>query len=173
MKTFFVGVWLEGGEGKKLVGPRCFLPGLLKCFLSKIERKLSERNLIGKWRKCPCANAHGLVQFVAFFFSSFFCLGRCLLLFFFFCFFFWFLGHLHFFFFCFLLWFFFFKHDFFSRWFLFPNKFERLLFFFFFFFFLCFNRASSYNKDIWVNLYKHIFFIPPLFHSQPIKNEGN
>ena len=48
MKTFFVGVWLEGGEGKKLVGPRCFLPGLLKCFLSKIERKLSERNLIGK-----------------------------------------------------------------------------------------------------------------------------
>ena len=48
MKTFFVGVWLEGGEGKKLVGPECFLPGLPKCFLSKMERKLNEMNLIDK-----------------------------------------------------------------------------------------------------------------------------
>ena len=32
MKAFFVGVWLEGGEGKKLMGPKCFLPGPTKMF---------------------------------------------------------------------------------------------------------------------------------------------
>ena len=31
-KTFLVGIWLEGGEGKKLVMPTCFLPGLTKMF---------------------------------------------------------------------------------------------------------------------------------------------
>ena len=36
-KTFFVGVWLEGGEGKKLVGPGIFSPGPPKCFLSKMK----------------------------------------------------------------------------------------------------------------------------------------
>ena len=31
-KTFLVGVWLEEGEGKKLMGPRCFLSGSIKIF---------------------------------------------------------------------------------------------------------------------------------------------
>ena len=31
-KTFLVGVWLERGEGKKLLGPRCFLPEPTKMF---------------------------------------------------------------------------------------------------------------------------------------------
>ena len=43
----------------------------------------------------------------------------------------------------------------------------------FFFHFFGFNWALFFNKVIWVNLYKLIFFIPPLFHSQPNKNEGN
>ena len=32
MKTFLVGVWLEGGEGKKLMGLGCFLPRHTKMF---------------------------------------------------------------------------------------------------------------------------------------------
>ena len=32
MKTFLVGVWLEGEEGKKLVGLGCFLPEHTKMF---------------------------------------------------------------------------------------------------------------------------------------------
>ena len=32
MKTFLVGVWLGGGEGKKLVESRCVLPGSSKIF---------------------------------------------------------------------------------------------------------------------------------------------
>ena len=31
-KTFLVGVWLEEGEGKKLMGSRCFLFGPIKIF---------------------------------------------------------------------------------------------------------------------------------------------
>ena len=34
-KTFLVGVWLEGGERKKLVGPECFLPKPTKMFSPK------------------------------------------------------------------------------------------------------------------------------------------
>ena len=37
-----MGVWLEEGEEKKLIGPECFLLGPIK-----MERKLSGRNLIG------------------------------------------------------------------------------------------------------------------------------
>ena len=32
MKAFLVGVWLEEGEGKKLVGPKYFLPEPIKTF---------------------------------------------------------------------------------------------------------------------------------------------
>ena len=32
MKTFFVGVWLEGGEGKKIGGAQVFSPRLTKMF---------------------------------------------------------------------------------------------------------------------------------------------
>ena len=32
IKTFLVGVWLEEGEGKKLVGLRCFLSKFIKMF---------------------------------------------------------------------------------------------------------------------------------------------
>ena len=101
-KTFLTDVWLEEGEGKKIGGLGCYLPRPTKCFLSKMERKLSGRNLIDKWRKYQCASAHGLVQYPLPFFlvwsglyvvssplpsSSFFFLpvwtiGRCLLLFF-------------------------------------------------------------------------------------------
>ena len=61
-KTFLTGVWLEEGEGKKIGRLGCYLPRPTKCFLSKMERKLSGRNLIDKWRKYPCASAHGLVR---------------------------------------------------------------------------------------------------------------
>ena len=43
MKTFLMGVWLEGGEGKKLVEPRYFLSEP-----TKIKKKLNEKNLIDK-----------------------------------------------------------------------------------------------------------------------------
>ena len=48
--------------------------------------------------------------------------------------------------------------------------------FFCFFGFLslfCFNYISFCNNDIWVNLYKFIFFIFSLFHCQPNKNKEN
>ena len=135
---------------------------------SKMERKLTEKNLISKWWKCPCA--------LYFFFFLIWSMDsiRCLLLFFFLL-----ISWLHpvallflffFFFFCFLLWFFF-RCGFFSRY-----NFYFLINLGDFFFFLslfCFNRASFFNKAIWVNLYKHIFFIPPFFHSQPNKNKEN
>ena len=47
-KTFLVGVWLEGGKGKIGGGPGVFSPDSPKCFLSKMERKKSGRNLIDK-----------------------------------------------------------------------------------------------------------------------------
>ena len=31
-RTFLVGIWFEGGEGKKWVGPGCFVPGPTKMF---------------------------------------------------------------------------------------------------------------------------------------------
>ena len=34
-KIFLMGVWLEEGEGKKLVGRRCFLSGLTKMCSTK------------------------------------------------------------------------------------------------------------------------------------------
>ena len=68
---------------------------------------------------------------------------------------------------------FFFLHNFFFFyiWFLFPNKFGWLLLLFLSLF--CFNRTLFFSKSIQVNLYKHIFSISPLFHSQPNKNEKN
>ena len=36
-KTFLVGIWLKGGEGKKLVGFKCFLSGLTKMFSPKLK----------------------------------------------------------------------------------------------------------------------------------------
>ena len=41
-ENFLVGVWLEGGEEKNVVGPKCFLPDPSKCFLSKMQRKLRD-----------------------------------------------------------------------------------------------------------------------------------
>ena len=61
---------------------------------------------------------------------------------------------------------------FFWTWF-FINKFGWLLFFFFFGSLFCFNWVLFFNKGIWVNLFKLIFSIPPLFYSQPNKNEKN
>ena len=91
------------------------------------------------------------------------------LLFFFNPFFFWFSGLYI------VLWFFYFliRHDFFS-----GHNFYCLInlgdcFFFNCLSFFYFNCASFFNKAIWVNLYKLTFSIPPFFHSQPNKNEGN
>ena len=39
-KTFLVGVCLEGGKGKKLVGSRCFLSRLLKMFFLQNREKI-------------------------------------------------------------------------------------------------------------------------------------
>ena len=38
-KTFLVGVWMERGEGKKLVGPGCFLPNPTKMFFPQNREK--------------------------------------------------------------------------------------------------------------------------------------
>ena len=50
-----------------MVGSRYFLLDPLKCFLPKMERKLSGDEFFLNWQKYPCACAHGLLQ-VAFFF---------------------------------------------------------------------------------------------------------
>ena len=49
-KTFFVSVWLKGGEEKKLVGSGCFLLDPTKFFSLKIEEKL-ERTKMDKHGK--------------------------------------------------------------------------------------------------------------------------
>ena len=63
----------------------------------------------------------------------------------------------------------------FWTWFLFFRKLGDCFFFFFLaichFFVLISNHF--FNKDVWVNLYKLTFFIPPFFHSQLNKNERN
>ena len=87
-KIFLVDVWLERGEGKNWWGPGVFSLSLPRCFLFKIKRKLSGRNLIGKCRQWLCALAHGLVQFVVYFYFYFFWVWfvdsiRCLFFFFF------------------------------------------------------------------------------------------
>ena len=65
---------------------------------------------------------------------------------------------------------FFFGHDFY-----FLINFSDCSFFFFFFYgyllLFCFNWTPFFNKDIWINLFKLIFSISPLFHSQPNKTE--
>ena len=73
------------------MGSRYFLHDPLKCFLPKMERKLSGDEFFLNWQKYPCACAHGLLQFaffffipcadIAFFVSRFFFLARLPLLF--------------------------------------------------------------------------------------------
>ena len=117
-------------------------------FFPKWEENLVEGNLMGEGQKCPYAVCC-FFFFVFFFVFGFSTLVKC-----FFC------SHS-----------FFFRRDFFFLDIILKKKFGWLYFFFWSLFY--FNWASLFNKDIWVNLYKLIFFIPPLFHSQPNKNEGN
>ena len=74
-ENFLEGVWLgEGeGEGKMIVAPGCFLPGLAKTFfLPKMEKKLGRQNL---WLLFFFLIAFGLS--CCFFFLITFCLtGR-------------------------------------------------------------------------------------------------
>ena len=44
-KTFFVSVWLKGGEEKKLVGLDCFLLGPTKIFSLQIGEKLERTKM--------------------------------------------------------------------------------------------------------------------------------
>ena len=74
-KIFLVDVWLEREKGKNWWGSGVFSLSPPKCFISKIKRKLSERNLIDKWQQWPCAFAHGLVQSVIVYFYFYFFLG--------------------------------------------------------------------------------------------------
>ena len=124
-KIFLVDVWLERGEGKNWWGPGVFFLSSPRCFLSKIRRKLSGRNLIGKWRQWPCPLAHGLVQFFVVYFYFFWVWFVDSIRAYFFFFFFWFprqgssscssVSYLFIFIFCFLLWFFGIDVFFFSR----------------------------------------------------------
>ena len=52
-------------------------------------------------------------------------------------------------------------------------QFIQFLFFFFGLSLFCFNWPSFFNKGVWVNLYKLIFSISLVFHSQQNKNERN
>ena len=136
------------------------------------------------WQKCPCAHAHGLRLF--FFFRAYTCLS--FLSFFLFFFFFSLDSNVA----SFFSFFFSFDflgigHAFFKKKFKYTWFFSGHFFFiinlgdwFFFLFFLCgylshfcFDWTSFFNNGIWVNLFKLIFFIPPLFHSQPNKEEIN
>ena len=38
-KTLFMAVWLERGEGKNLMGPKCFLPEPVKMFSPQFREK--------------------------------------------------------------------------------------------------------------------------------------
>ena len=172
-KTFLRVFGWEGERGKWWWGSSVFSPGSPKSFLSKMERKLNGRSLIGKWQRCPCALAHRLVQYVFFFLiwtlplPSFPIFKIFLILFFLdvassfsssLFIYFYFLGRpvrcssssSLLFFFLFL-----FRHDFYFV----INLGGCFLFLSLFVF--CFNWTSFFNKGIWVNLYKFTFFIFP------------
>ena len=132
-KTFFVSVWLEEGEGKKLMGFRCFLFRPTKMFFVQngetTEWEESDRYMT-KMPMCTCTWACPIRWF---FYLLFFLLLLlfCFLLWFFFLFFLW-------------MWFFFSRYDFYFL----INLGDCFCCHFFFFF--CFNRASLFNKGIWV-----------------------
>ena len=67
-EIFFVDIWLEGRGEKNWCSPSVFSPNPPKCFLCKMERKSSGRNLSSKWA-CPMTPIH--CSF--FFFFAFFC----------------------------------------------------------------------------------------------------
>ena len=133
-------------------------------------------------QKCPGANAHGLLQvaFMFFFPSPLVCNTMPCCLFYLFCFSFLFFSFSFFFssssgqWRCLSFSFDFLRsgrRDFFLHDFYFSNKFGCLLLFCGYLSRFCFNWASFFKKDIWVNLFEHIFFIPPLFRSQPNKKK--
>ena len=66
-KENFFRVCLVGWRGRKINGGAqvFFSLGSPKCFLPKMERKLSEDEFFLDWQKCPCAHA-----FIYLFFSS-------------------------------------------------------------------------------------------------------
>ena len=66
-KNNFFGVCLVGWRERKINGGAqvFFSLGPPKCFLPKMERKLSEDEFFLDWQKCPCAHA-----FIYLFFSS-------------------------------------------------------------------------------------------------------
>ena len=139
---------------------------------------------LSKMPMCMCTwHAHGLLQvaFMFFFPSPLVCNTMPCCLFYLFCF--SFLFFFFFFFFLFLFWavtlpfifFWFFKV--WATWFFFYMIFIFLInlgvcsFFCGYLSRFCFNWASFFKKGIWVNLFEHIFFIPPLFRSQPNKKK--
>ena len=174
-----------------------FLPRSTKSFLLKMEKKLKGKIWHHFWTKVPmynCTWASSSCFSSQFFFFPFLNV-TCLLLFFFlllllllllllpfiFIFSFDLLGRLvqySFFSFLLLLFFFWFRCDLFIYLF-YGHDFYFLINLGDWFFFLgclslfCFNWASFFNKSICINLYKLTFSIPPFFHSQPNKKEGN
>ena len=153
-----------------MVRIRCFFYGPIKKFCFQMGKKTKRRKRGYLIYKNTHVNQFLLFFSLFFFFSFLCCLGRC--------------------------------HPFFIFHFLsffsFPILGWRCLLFLFSFFFLCltrhdfyflmnwvififfgclsfiyFNWPSFFNKDIWVNLDKLTFFIPPLFHFQPNKEKKN
>ena len=61
-KTLWKVFGWKGERGKWWCGLGVFSLVSPKSFRSKMGRKLSGGSLIGKWQKCPCASAHGLVR---------------------------------------------------------------------------------------------------------------
>ena len=141
-----------------------------KSFVFKWERKLKEEKEVTWYTKIPMSTNSFFFFSLFFFFSFLCCLGRCHPFFIF--------HFLSFFSFpilgwrCLLFLFSFFflcltRHDFYflMNWVIFI--------FFGCLSFICFNWSSFFNKNIWVNLDKITFFIPPFFHSQPNKEKRN
>ena len=130
-----------------MVGLVSFLLGPTKMFFLQNGEKTRWECIFSWLTKIPMCNytwASSGCLFLIFFYFLFYSLGVIVVVVVFF-FFFW-------------IWFF-------------INKIGWLLFLFFLVLchFFCFNWASFFNKGIWVNLFKLIFSIFLLFHSQPIK----
>ena len=152
-----------------MVGPGCFLPDPIKMFYNQNgEKTRSGKNLVGKWQKCPCALAHGLVQaivvvvvvFFFFFLISWASFVALLFSFFLFCFLLWF-----FFFFC-----FFFRRDCFSKYdfYFLINLGDCFFLSIFFFFFVLI--GPHFLIRVYVNIYKYIF--SSLHFSNPNQIKG-
>ena len=71
-ENFLVGVWLEGGEEKNVVGSKCFLLEPIKMFSSQNVKKTKGSRVLLDGQKCPQFLSKATLAFYLFILFFFF-----------------------------------------------------------------------------------------------------